>query len=163
MPLAQAPIRSPRPAAHAQATPPASGPTDPGQDSNIASVDGGSHPSERRRPHPHLTVDGMLHEPRRGEKDAGRPGRKLLTCRAQPSAIETLSQPLQRGTGGRWGSLRLTLSSFGPPLPRGLGCTSRILPIYWQPSVILHKVSELVMLVVAASYCAERRPVFIAE
>ncbi len=59
MPLAQAPIRSRRPAAHAQATPPASGPTDPGQDSNIASVDGGSHPSERRRPHPHLTVDGM--------------------------------------------------------------------------------------------------------
>ncbi|MCA1677031.1 MAG: hypothetical protein LC799_34250, partial [Actinobacteria bacterium] len=45
-----------------QATPPASGPTDPGQDSNIASVDGGSHPSERRRPHPHLTVDGMPHE-----------------------------------------------------------------------------------------------------
>ena len=63
MPLAQAPIRSRRPAAHAQATPPASGPTDPGQDSNIASVDGGSHPSERRRPHPHLTVDGMPHEP----------------------------------------------------------------------------------------------------
>ena len=48
---------------HTQTTPPAQRSTNPGQDSNIASVDGGSHPKRAVPPTSHLTVDGKPHGP----------------------------------------------------------------------------------------------------
>jgi hypothetical protein len=59
VPLAQAPIKSRRSAAHAQATPP--GPSRPilAKTADIASVDGGSHPASSVAYILRLTVDGM--------------------------------------------------------------------------------------------------------
>jgi hypothetical protein len=50
---------------HTQTTPPAPRSTNPGQDSNIASVDGGSHPERAVPPTSHLTVkrDGATFPP----------------------------------------------------------------------------------------------------